>query len=71
MFTRDLANQFRVSGWVKNRADGRVDVEIEGEHDSVEAVTDALYARGSYVIKVDRVTVTPVTPTGEKGFEIR
>lgn len=71
MFVRDLASQFRVSGWVRNRIDGSVEAALEGERDMVNEVVEGLYARGSPIIRVDRISVSIEGPTGETGFEIR
>ncbi len=71
MFVRDLAARFHLNGWVRNLVDETVEAVIEGEKDIVDEMVDAMYARDSYVIRVDRVTVTQETPTGYTGFEIR
>ena len=71
MYVRGLAYQYKVGGWVRNRDDGRVVAEIEGERAIVERVVEAMYARGSHIIRVDRVSVIPISPIGEHGFEIR
>jgi acylphosphatase len=71
MFTLDLAQQFKVSGFVKNRYDGRVEAEIEGEREIVYEVIEAMHARGSSIIRVDGITQTVISPTRDVGFEIR
>ena len=71
MFARDVANRLRVSGWVRNREDGAVEGALEGEDEAVDDALEALYARGSYIIRVDEITVTREMPIGEKWFEIR
>ncbi len=71
MFARDLAARFGLNGWVKNRGDGRVEAAIEGPEEAVNSMIEGLYARDSYIIRVDRVVVTREPPTGETGFEIR
>lgn len=71
MFVRDLASRFHLSGWVKNRQDGSVEAILEGKEENVDDILEALYARDSYVIRVDRVIKNRENPTGELGFEIR
>ncbi|PKL60698.1 MAG: acylphosphatase [Methanomicrobiales archaeon HGW-Methanomicrobiales-4] len=71
MYVRDLACQYHVSGWVRNRIDGSVESTLEGETEMVNEVLEGLYARGSPIIRVDTVSVTPENPIGITGFEIR
>jgi len=71
MFVRDLAAMFHLNGWVKNRPDGTVEAVIEGEEEVVREMIDAMYARDSYVIRVDRLTITKEAPASETEFEIR
>lgn len=37
---RDFASKFGVSGWVKNRPDGKVEALLEGNGEDVKAVID-------------------------------
>ncbi|UCG35523.1 MAG: acylphosphatase [Candidatus Omnitrophota bacterium] len=39
---RYLAGKYKVNGWVKNTADGRVELEIEGDADNVDKVLKGL-----------------------------
>lgn len=71
MFVRDLANQYHISGWVRNREDGSVEGEIEGESQAVDEIIEKLYAREAYIIRVDQVKVTETIPIESHGFEIR
>lgn len=71
MFVRDLAARYHLSGWVMNRPDGSVMAEIEGDADTLDEMTDAMYARDSYIIRVDRMSVTPMSVQGGSAFEIR
>lgn len=71
MFVRDQANRFRADGWVRNREDGSVEAEVEGEREIVDAVIEEMHARGSYIIRVDRMTVNQIAPRGDPGFIIR
>jgi acylphosphatase len=71
MFARDLAAQYHVSGWVKNLETGSVEAEIEGDLKIVDEVIEGLYARDSYIIRVDRITATEIPPEGSYEFVIR
>ncbi len=43
--TRDLAMDQAVVGWVRNLADGSVELEVEGAEDAVSAFLSAVRAR--------------------------
>jgi len=64
--TVDEARRLQVRGWVRNRADGSVEVEAEGERAAVEALVGFLHQgpRGAWV---DRVAVTWEAHRGELG----
>lgn len=68
-WTRGEAERLGVRGWVKNRADGRVEAEIEGDPEAVSEMLDAL-GRGPSFAVVDDLAVTEVPPDGEPGFRI-
>ncbi len=59
-----------VAGWVRNRADGRVEAELEGDRAAVDAVV-AWMEGGPEMAVVTGVDVTDLTTTGETGFEVR
>lgn len=53
---RQRADQLKITGWVRNRADGTVEAVVQGEPIAVETLTD--WARhGPPAAKVDRVDV--------------
>ena len=58
-----------VAGSVRNLADGRVEVVLEGPPDAVAAV-EAWCALGPPRARVDRVEARAETPTGVLGFEL-
>ena len=68
--TRDQARERGVDGWVRNLADGRVEVVFEGAPDAVEAMVEWCHT-GSPRAEVDDVDVEYADPQGETGFEIR
>jgi len=41
--TRDMAEQFGLTGWVKNTSDGRVEAVFEGEENSVKNMVKWCY----------------------------
>lgn len=53
-FVREAARQHRLAGWVRNRADGSVEVEASGEEGSVRELIDVL-RRGPPGARVDDV----------------
>jgi acylphosphatase len=66
-FTLTAANRARVTGWVRNLRDGRVEAVIEGPPAKVAEVLDAIH-RGPPAARVDEVVVTAEPPTGEFKF---
>lgn len=60
-----------VHGYVRNREDGRVEVVIEGDEESVLRVERKL-RRGPPAASVETFVVEPLVPTGRPyGFSIR
>ena len=70
-FTHDAAAREGVHGWVRNLADGSVEVVVEGDAESVDRV-EAAVRRGPSSARVERVEVEEHAPAGRiTGFEIR
>jgi len=67
---RAEAHRLGVSGWVRNRPDGTVEAEVEGDEGSVDGMLDWL-GHGPAGASVDGVEVTSLDATGLSGFEIR
>lgn len=69
--TRDVAERLRLTGWVRNRADGRVEAEFQGAPDAIRHALE--FCRGgprhAHVHHVDVQHLEPVS--GERGFEVR
>jgi acylphosphatase len=61
----DEARRLGLRGWVRNRADGAVEAEAEGERAAVEALV-AWCRRGPPAAQVDSVDVQWIEPTGDR-----
>jgi acylphosphatase len=59
-----------VAGWVRNLPDGRVEVVLEGEPETVAAV-EAFVREGPRGARVEEVEATDEEPIGLTRFEIR
>jgi acylphosphatase len=69
--TRDRARALGVTGWVRNRADGSVELEAQGPIAAVERLL-AWCRVGPPGARVTGVEVTPLQPHGaEDDFEVR
>jgi acylphosphatase len=65
-----VATGLGVSGWVRNRPDGKVEVVAEGERAAVDELL-AWCRQGPPRGRVDRVEITDEPVTGERGFRVR
>ena len=59
-----------VAGWVRNRADGRVEAVFEGPEAAVEQMV-AWCREGPPRARVDTVETLAETPVGETAFRVR
>jgi len=70
-FTHDAAAREGVHGWVRNLADGSVEVFAEGESESVRRL-EAAVRRGPASARVETFETEDHAPSGRTtGFEIR
>ena len=70
-FTRITAEQLGLSGWVRNRSDGGVEVVCEGPREQILAMIDWC-RQGPVSARVDAIDVQWEDYTGEfKSFEVR
>ncbi|MGH3347691.1 MAG: acylphosphatase [Nocardioides sp.] len=67
---RREALRLGVSGWVRNSRAGSVEGEFEGEDRAVQELVDWCREGPPYA-SVSGVSVSPLTPTGGTGFEVR
>ncbi len=68
--TRELAGREGVSGWARNRADGALEVVLEGDPRAVATIT-AFCEEGPPHARVSSVETVAEEPEGLSGFEIR
>jgi len=70
-FTRELAHNLGLNGWVRNLRDGRVEALFEGEKKVIEQAIKACYA-GPPGARVSNIEVKWEPCTGdEKGFSVK
>lgn len=69
--TEGEADRIGVAGFVRNRSDGTVEIEAEGEPHEVDALLAWLREGGPLSARVDDVDVTEIEPTGQGGFATR
>ena len=67
--TRRRATELGVGGWVRNRPDGAVEAEVEGDAEAVDVLVDWL-GHGPSGARVERLDVEEREPNGESGFRV-
>ena len=68
-FTRQLAEELGIKGWVKNIQDGAVEVHAEGEEKPMEQFLRKV-KRGPSLAFVQDVQAGEVEPEGYQGFSL-
>ncbi len=69
--TCDVAKRLRLTGWVRNLPDGRVEIVAEGPEDALKALIDWCW-EGPPLARVEDVEVKWEEPTGEyDDFRVR
>ncbi|MBP3192584.1 acylphosphatase [Natronogracilivirga saccharolytica] len=70
-YVNQHANERSVTGWIRNREDGSVEVMLQGKHSDVGSV-EAACRKGPPLAKVDHVDRYPVDPdVSYETFEVR
>ena len=68
---RQIAKGFNVTGWVRNLADGRVELQVSGEAEEVSAFLEGIRQSDlDSLIKKESENAL-ATPPDSRGFEIR
>ena len=67
--TSKVADRLGLTGWVRNRSDGAVEAEAEGDEESVEELLTWL-ANGPVGARVQNTQVTEMDPTGGSNFDL-
>ncbi len=69
-FTRKQASSLGINGWVKNLADGRVEIKIEGAPSSVKQMIKRVKEGPSFA-RVEDIEINDEEVEGFNNFEIR
>jgi len=69
-FASERAGAEGLAGWARNRDDGAVEIEVEGDREAVDRF-ERLVRQGPAGSHVESVDVAGLTPQGNNGFEIR
>ena len=66
---RRRAAELGVAGWVRNRSDGAVEAEVEGDTEDIDVLV-AWFRSGPTGALVETLDVEGRQPTGEAGFTV-
>jgi len=70
-FTQVKARQHRLTGWVRNKLDGTVELEIQGAHDQIDSFLSSL-ENAHFPAKVSKLKSNEIkTITTEISFSVR
>lgn len=70
VFVVDNASKLGITGWVKNMADGTVEMEAQGNPDKLDQLF-ATIKKGNFIIKVDNIDYTEIDCVEEISFIIK
>ena len=60
------ADEFKLTGWVRNRMDGTVELDVEGEEEKINMYVNELKSGLNRFIKIDNIEATSTDK--EKGY---
>jgi acylphosphatase len=67
-----IAREYGVAGSVRNlRADGLLEIDVEGDDAEVDAFVDAVRTRRPSLARIDGIHRQPAEPRGAVDFELR
>ena len=64
------AEQFGISGFVRNLRDGTVEAELQGEAAAVDSMLE-WFSKGPRAAFIETITSEEIPVTRERGFDIR
>ena len=68
--TKEKASELNLNGWVKNKEDGSVEMVVDGEEDSIQALLNWC-KKGPGISRIDRINILKENKKGKfSGFEI-
>ena len=70
VFVVDNASKLGITGWVKNMADGTVEMEAQGNPDKLDQLF-ATIKNGNFIIKVGNIVCTEIDCVEETSFIIK
>ena len=70
VFVVDNASKLGITGWVRNMADGTVEMEAKGNPDKLDQLF-ATIKKGNFIIKVDNIDCTEIDCVEETSFIIK
>lgn len=70
VFVVDNASKLGITGWVKNMADGTVEMEAQGNPDKLDQLF-ATIKKGNFIIKVDNIDCREIDCVEETSFIIK
>ena len=70
-FTQQAAERHHISGWVRNKTDGSVEMAIQGEPAAIDRFLAIIAAGPGAYRHVTQLVKTPIAPFEGKNFTIR
>lgn len=70
VFVVDNASKLGITGWVRNMADGTVEMEAQGNLDKLDQLFVTI-KKGNFIIKVDNIDYTEIDCVEEASFIIK